>query len=289
MKVLGTGLSGLVGSRIVELLSSKYDFEDISFDTGVDITDRKRVFEKIKNSQASIIFHLAAKTNVDACEVDKSLGQDGDAWKINVLGTQNIADACSQTNKKLIYISTDFVFDGTKDFYSENDIPNPVNWYARTKYEGEKIVQALKTPWIITRIAYPYRAEFERLDFARAILKRLQEGLTVVAITDHIFTPTFIDDIAFGLDALIKNNSQGTFHVVGSQFLTPYDAAILAAKEFGFDQSLIAKTTRSEYFKGRAERPFQLAIKNDKIKSLGVKMRTLEEGIREIRIQMSNS
>lgn len=290
MKILGTGLTGLVGSRIVELLKDKYKFENLSRSSGVDIADKNQVLEKIRNSDAQIVLHLAAKTDVDGCEKDKALGKDGEAWKINVEGTRNVADACSEANKKLIYISTDFVFDGINPplgGYSEEDIPNPINWYAQTKYEGEKIVMALKTPWIIARIDSPYRAAFEKIDFARAILKRLQEGLLVTAVADHIFTPIYIDDIASALDALISNNSQGISHVVGNQSLTPYDAALLIAKTFNFDQNLILKTTRAEFFKDRAPRPFQLILKNDRITKLGVRMRTFEEGLREIKSQIN--
>lgn len=289
MKVLGTGLDGLVGSRIVELLSSKYQFENLSISTGVDITSRDIVLERIKNSDAPIVLHLAAKANVDGCELDKVLEENGDAWKINVLGTQNVVDGCLQSNKKLIYFSTDFVFEGTNPpagGYSEEDIPNPINWYAKTKYTGEKIIQNSKIPWIIVRIASPYRAKFERLDFARAILKRLQERLPITAVIDHIFTPTYIDDIAFAMDNLIKNNLHGIFHVVGSQSLTPYEAAFLIAKEFGLASSKITKTTRAEFFNNRAPRSFQLALKNDKIGKLGIKMRTFEEGLREIKKQV---
>ncbi|MBI2614022.1 MAG: SDR family oxidoreductase [Candidatus Levybacteria bacterium] len=292
MKILGTGLDGLVGSRIVELLGDKYAFENLSISTGIDITNRDDVLEKVKNSDAQIVLHLAAKTNVDGCELDKPLGEKGDAWRINVCGTQNVVDGCLQSNKKLIYISTDFVFDGTNPplgGYSEEDIPNPINWYAKTKYEGEKIVQNLKTPWIIARIASPYRAMFERLDFARAILKRLQDGLPVAGVTDHIFTPTFIDDIVVALYTLIENSSQGIFHVVGSQSLTPFDASHLIAKEFDLDGSQISQTTRTEFFNNRAPRSFQLALKNDKIGKLGIKMKTFEEGLKEIKSQMSKN
>lgn len=287
MKILGTGLSGLVGSRIVELLKDRYEFES----SDVDITDKDNIQSQIKNSNASIVLHLAAKTDVDGCEEDKSLGKDGAAWMVNVIGTKNIADACLESGKKLIYISTDFVFNGINPpagGYSEEDIPNPVNWYARTKYTGEKIVQSLSCPWIITRIAYPYRSSFLRNDFFRAILSRLQRNEQVLAVTDHIFTPTFVDDIANAIDTLIKNNCTGIFHVVGTQSLTPYDAAILIAKKFGFDQSLIAKTTRAEFFKDRAPRPFHLALKNDKIENLGVKMKGFEEGLREIKSELSS-
>ena len=287
MKILGTGLTGLVGSRIVELLRDKYEFENLSRSSGVDITSKNQILEKIKNSDAQIVLHLAAKTDVDGCEKDKALGQEGEAWKINVDGTRNIADACWKAKKKLIHISTDFVFDGTKDIYFEEDAPNPINWYAKTKYEGEKIVQKLECPWNIIRIAYPYRANFAKPDFFRAILNRLEENERVTAVTDHIFTPTYIDDIAFALDVLINSNSQGIFHIVGNQNLTPFNAANLIADKFKLDKSKINKTTRSKFFNNRAPRPFQLALRNDKIAKLGVRMRTFEEGIEEIRSQIN--
>lgn len=279
-------MTGLVGSRIVELLKDKYEFENISRSTGVDIANKDSILHKIESSNSPIILHLAAKTDVDGCEKDKVFGEDGEAWRINVLGTQNVTDACSQANKKLIYISTDFVFGGTKEVYFEQDIPNPINWYARTKYEGEKIVQKSNSPWVIARIAYPYRASFSKLDFFRAILNRFKKNEQVFGVTDHIFTPTFVDDIAFAIDGLIKSNEYGIFHAVGSQSLSPYDAAILIAKEFNLDLSKIIKTTRAQYFKNRASRPFKLALKNAKITKLGIHMRTFEEGIKEIKRQI---
>ncbi len=291
MKILGTGLDGLVGSRIVELLSSKYQFENNSISTGLDITDRDAVLEKIKTSNAQVVLHLAAKTDVDGCEKDKALAKDGEAWKINVEGTRNVVDACDESGKKLIYISTDFVFDGENPpslGYDENDSPNPLNWYAKTKYEGEKLVQGSKCPWTIIRIAYPYRLSFVKNDFVRAILKRLETGMTVFAVSDHIFTPTFIDDIAFAINMLIRKEERGLFHVVGSQHLSPYEAALMIADAFSFDRKNIIKTTRSEYFKQRAYRPFKLVLKNDKIENLGIKMRTLKEGLRELKKQISN-
>jgi len=290
MKVLGTGLTGLVGSRIVELLADKYEFENLGRSSGVDIVDKNQVLEKIKTSDAQIILHLAAKTDVDECEKDKALRQDGEAWRINVEGVRNVAAACLQTNKKLIYVSTDFVFDGENQplgGYAEDDLPNPINWYAQTKCEGEKIVQNLKAPWIIIRIAYPYRANFAKPDFFRVILGKLQEEKPIAAIADNIFTPTLIDDISSAFDILINSNSQGIFHVVGSQSLTSFEAANLIADGFNLDKSKISKTTRSEFFNNRATRPFQLALRNDKITKLGVRMKTFEEGIREIKSQLN--
>ncbi len=289
MKILGTGLSGLVGTRLIELLSSEYNFEDLSLATGIDITNKEQVFQKIKDSNAPVVLHLAAKTYVDGCEEDKIFAKFGEAWKINVEGTRNIVDACSKASKKLIYFSTDFIFDGRNPptgGYTEEDIPDPINWYATTKYEGEKIINRSNLNWTIIRLAYPYRANFVKKDFVRSLIQKLQAGENLKMVTDHVMTPTFIDDIALALDVLIKENALGIFHVVGSQFVTPYEAAIKIADFFNFDKSLISTTTRDIYFKGHAQRSFRLALKNDKIAKLGVKMKTFDEGLIELKKQI---
>lgn len=303
MKILGTGLTGLVGSRFTELLDSAHEFDHINLENGINILDKDSVFKAISSSNASVVMHMAAKTNVDGCELDKKrdkeiLGfknvndrenawvKEQTAWAVNVFGTQNIVDACKKTSKKIVYISTDFVFDGTKKSFSEESDPNPINWYAKTKYEGEKVVQQSGADFLIVRLAYPYRALFERNDFVRGIIARLQKGEGLSMITDHVMVPTFIDDLVNALDVLIRTEQQGIFHVVGSQKITPYDAAMGIASVFELDHSLISKTTRQEYFAGKAPRPFCLYLKNDKISRIGIEMSTFDKGIREVKNQM---
>lgn len=284
MKILGTGLTGLVGSRIVELLSPNHEFEHIGPSTGVDITDQQSVIDAISRSDASVVLHFAAKTDVDGCEKDKFLGEYGDAWKVNVLGTENVIAGCEKSGKKIVYISTDFVFDGTKQTpYTEEDIPNPINWYSQTKWEAEKRVQIAVIPWNILRLAYPYRTTFQKLDFVRVILKRLQQGEEVKMVTDHVMSPTYIDDIAYALSTLLEKDQQGIFHCVGSEFVSPFEAGNLIAKTFGVDHSLIKETTREEFFKNRAERPFYLGLSNAKIQKLNVIMSGFEEGLQKLK------
>ncbi len=289
MKIFTIGGSGLVGTRIAELLKDKYTLDDLSLTNGVDITDPSSL-DIIKNdTEHEVVLHLAAKADVEGCEKDKQLGEQGPAYIINVNGTKNVVDACKASNKKLLYISTDFVFDGKKELpnnYTEEDKPNPMNWYAMTKYKGEEVVQNSGLNFAILRIAYPFRADdFElKKDFVHAIMGRLANNQPITAVTDHIMTPTFIDDIAYAIDAIITNNATGVYHVVGSQSLNPYEAFTLMADRFGYNKSLISKTTREEFFKGKAPRPFNLSISNDKIKKLGVTMRTFEEGLKEIKV-----
>ena len=305
MKILVTGLSGLVGSRFPDLLGDSYEFEGITRELGVDITDEALINQKIFSSDAQIVLHLAAKTDVDGCEKDKEIDEkflaqkDFDrqewvnkktAWTINVLGTKYIVEACKKTNKKIIFVSTDFVFDGDKsqdEGYIEENTQNPINWYGKTKYEAEKLVLGSGLDWAIIRPAYPYRANFaKKNDFLRVILQRFKNGQSLNMITDHIMTPTFIDDFVYATDSLIKTNSNGIFNVVGDQFISPYECAVLVAEKFNFDKGLITQITRKEYFKDKAQRPFFLGLKNDKIKNMGIKMRSFENALEEVKKQI---
>lgn len=310
VKIIGTGLSGMIGSTITRILSNRYSFEDLSFDTGVDIRNRDVLHDCIGKSDARVVIHMAAKADVDGCEKDKTqdiemLGYKDIAdqsklenkeigklnwqqWKdintafaINVVGTKNIVEACQRYHKTLIYISTDFVFDGTKSTtYTESDKPNPVSWYSRTKYLGEQLVQKSHTNYCILRLAYPYgTTSVIKKDFVRNIQSKLVLGETISGITDNLFTPTFVPDIAEALDVLIQKKAQGVYHVVGSTSLSSYDAIVAIARHFGYDTSLLEKTTNVNYYSGRAVRPRYLAISNAKITAMGVSMKTFEEGL----------
>ncbi|MSU25656.1 MAG: NAD-dependent epimerase/dehydratase family protein [Candidatus Levybacteria bacterium] len=270
----------------------------MSRSSGINIVDRSSVFNAIEKSDSSIVLHMVAKSDIDTCELDReedierkekieNLSLASSAWAINVEGTRNIVDTCNKTGKKIIYISTDFVFDGAKDFYFDGDRENPINWYGQTKFEGEKLVKAAMVPLAIFRIAYPYRASFIRNNFFRSIMKRLESRQQVSAVIDHHFTPTFIDDLALFINAFISNWQDGIFHVVGNGSLTPYDACIDIVDIFGYDKNLIFSTTRAEFFKNRAERPFNLIMKSDKLKKLDIEMNSFKEGLKIIKKQLS--
>ncbi len=285
MKILGFGLNGMVGTRVVQLLHDSYQFENVSRATGIDIVSENQVLQKISTSDAPIIFNFAAKTNVDACELDKTLGESGETWRINVNGVKNIVDACQKTGKKLLHISTDFVFDGENapsDGYSENDTMNPINWYGITKAKADELIMHSNSAFIIIRLAFPYTFLTSNKHFVSVMYSRLLNGQKVAGITDEKFTPTWIDDIALLIDSLLHKNATGLYHVGGTQITTPYGAALAIAETFAFNKSLISPTTREKYFSGKATRPFNTSLKNDKIKKLGLSLISFDDGLRKI-------
>jgi dTDP-4-dehydrorhamnose reductase len=276
LKIALTGADGLVGSRILELLRNDFEFIPLP-QKKMNITDIDQVNAVLKDINFDIFFHLAAYTNVPGAEINKEL-----CYKINMDGTKNVFDVVKAKGKKFIYISTDFVFDGVNPPYNEDSIPNPTSVYAASKFEGEKIV---KDSAMIVRIAYPYRASFEmKRDFFRTFKFYLENKKPLSMITDSLMTPTFIDDIAYGLKYLFQNFTPEIFHLTGGMSLSPYDAAILVAKTFGLDQSLIGKTTYEEYVKGKARLPKLADIRS--IKNNFYKMKTFQEGLEEIKKQL---
>lgn len=285
LPILATGLSGLVGTRVKELLSDSFDFTDLSLATGINITDQNQVEEAFAQSEAKTVLHMAAKTDVDACEDDKILGEEGGAWQVNVRGTENIAEAGSKSGKRIVYISTDFVFDGTKESYLESDQPNPLSWYGYTKFLGEERLLEKDQNVTIVRISYPYRKEYhEKKDFVHKMKEVMLQKHEIYGLTDHIFTPTFVDDIAGALQLLLARDLPGIYHVVGDTSLTTLKAAGMIADCFKIKAEIIP-LTRAVYFKDRAFRPFKLALNNDKIQKLGISLKGFREGLEEVKKQ----
>jgi len=293
-KIIGTGLSGLVGSRIVELLKNKFEFIDFSLDTGVNILDNASLSTAFEmNKDAVAVLHLAAFTDTNAAWEQRG-NKDGLCYQLNVVGTQNILDLAKKYNQQFIYISTDFVFDGTKITpYTEQDLPNPIEWYGETKYLGEKVITDSAYPnYNISRITYPYRAEFEtKVDIIRKVITKLKNKEEIKMFSDQICTYTFIDDIATALGYFIENKTTGIYHLVGSSSHSPYDMCLKVAEVFGFDKSLISASNLDEFIKSQPDgsRPWQktLITSNQKAKNLGLNFKTLTEGLEEIKNQMN--
>ncbi|MEK7802439.1 MAG: sugar nucleotide-binding protein, partial [Pseudomonadota bacterium] len=286
MNIIGTGLSGLVGSRVVEILASKHTFLNLSLETGVDITNHKMVYEKVAQSDAPWVLHFAAYTDVQGAENERNLKVDSLAWKVNVLATQHIADVCMTLGKHMMYLDTDYAFAGEKKRYTEEDAPDPKGWYATTKTEGANAVGALGDKGLVLRISNPYRANpVGKKDFVHKMLERLQQNLGIAAPTDQLFVPTFIDDIANAISLLLDQSSYGIYHVVGSTSLSPFDAAKTVARVFDCDQGQITATTFAQYFLGRSPIPQYAELSNDKIQKLGVVMRSFTEGLAEVKRQ----
>ena len=276
-KIAVTGASGLVGTRIMELLSEKFEFIPLSVKE-MDITDKDSVHRLLGNLSYDLLLHLAAYTNVVGAETEKEK-----AFLINEMGTQNLLDVVSSEKKEFIYISTDFVFDGGSQPYTEKSIPHPLTVYGASKFAGEK---AVGKEGMIVRISYPYRSIFEaKKDIVRKVKSFLEAGKPLSMVEDSLIVPTFIDDIAEGLGYLMNNFSNEVFHLVGKDAMSPFTLATTIANVFNLDTSLVGKTTYAKYFADKAKGPQYGDIRSEK--NTFYSMHTFEEGLHIIKKQLN--
>ncbi len=269
MKIALTGASGMMGSRFIELNAGAHTIIPFS-STDLDITDESKTEEILARTDFDILLHLAAYTNVNGAELEKEK-----AHAINVNGTRNVFNAVQNLKKQMIYISTDFVFDGKLPPFDELSTPSPVGYYAETKYEGEKIVEKNA---MIVRISYPYGYSSPiKQDFMWKMQSLLSEGKTLNMITDSAMNPTFIDDVVSGLYYLATHYEPTIYHLVGSKSYTPFEVGTIIAKRYGFSSELIQPTTFQEFSKGNAPRPQYSIITSTR--NTFQPMRNFEEGL----------
>jgi dTDP-4-dehydrorhamnose reductase len=261
-KLIVTGLSGLLGSRMSHLAKGRVDLVGADIVEGVDITAPLQMLRIAEdNSDAEALIHLAAFTDVSA-----AFKQNGDAsglcWRLNVLGTRNVAAACEAFGIHMIHVSTDFVFDGAKTQpYVETDPVNPIEWYGQTKLEAEQAVMQSES-WSMARIAFPYvPGGGVRPDLVETIRGKLASGQPAQLFDDQFITPTLADDIIEGLFLLARTRPQRElFHLTGSSSLSPYDLGQEIAKAFGLNSKLVQRSSLTDYLK-KDPRPRQKSLR----------------------------
>lgn len=268
MRMLLTGGSGLFGQTFIGLAGEShqlyvtYNQHPIDFKNAfrLDIRDTEKVKNLIEKLTPEIIIHSAAFTNVDKCESKKE-----EAYQINAKATENIAKAANKINAKLIYISTDYVFDGSKGLYKENDKTNPINYYGITKLEGEKAVREYCDDYIIARTAVIYG--FHKKNFATWIINELKNKRKIKIITDQWVSPTLNIDLAEQVLALIEEDKEGIFHTAGRERISRYDFALKIAEKFNLDKDLIDPIT-SNKMNWIAKRPKDSSLDVSKISNI---------------------
>ena len=239
MKLLVTGASGLVGTRICQIAClSHYDVYSVygqhvpTFGTPIklDITDSnaiEKAFEKVK---PDVTVHAAAITDVDECEKEKEL-----AWKTNVEATSVIARLCSTRNCFLVYISTDYVFDGEKGNYGETDPTAPVNYYGLTKLNGEEQVKKSNAQHCIARTSVIYGSipAAGKINFALWLMEKLRKGEEVKTVIDQWNSPTLNTNLAEMILEIVRTRTTGTYHLAGSTRLSRHEFAEKIAESTG--------------------------------------------------------
>ena len=244
MKILITGASGLVGARLVEFalgaghqVVQTYNEHHIESNSAfrVDIRNEKEAQKVVKDTSPDVIVHLASITDVDFCEREPKI-----ADSVNASATRTLAEECFNVGGHFVYVSTDYVFDGSRGHYTESDRPNPANTYGRSKLKGEEFTRVASETFCVVRTSVVYGwGRKSRQNFGSWMYAELKAGRPVEVVKNQYCSPTLNSQLARMLLEVAQNRLPGTIHLAGASRLSRYDFARLLANEFNFETKLI--------------------------------------------------
>lgn len=297
-RILVTGSNGLLGQKLVVALSEYggvqliatsieknclgnkvgYEYEPL------DITDKEQVDVLFEKHKPHHVINTAAMTNVDACETNKELCR-----KVNVEAVGHLIEACNKHNTHLIHLSTDFVFDGENGPYKEDDKPNPLCYYAETKYESEKLLQQSNIKWAIIRtiIIYGIADGLERTNVVLWAKDSLEKGKPMYVVDDQFRAPTLAEDLASGCILAARAEATGIYHIAGKDIMSILELVYRVADFYDLDKSIVTSVS-SDKLNQLAKRPPHTGFILDKaIRELGYNPHSFEEGLAIISRQLN--
>lgn len=301
-KILITGSNGLLGQKLVELISKDKNYRAIATARGenrlpasvsgydyesIDVTNREETLAKIKEIKPDYIIHTAAMTNVDQCETERDA-----CWELNVRATETLVEASRANDIFLLHLSTDFIFDGEKGPYDEEAEAKPISFYGVSKLAAERMIfkSANLIRWAVARtvLVYGIAHDMSRTNIVLWVKKSLEDGKNITVVNDQFRSPTLAEDLAMGCFLIIQKEAQGIYNISGKEVITPYEMAIRTADYFNLDKSLITETDSTK-FTQPAKRPPRTGFIIEKAeRDLGYKPHTFEEGIAVLASQLKS-
>ena len=290
MKILITGANGFLGHYLIKhLLQNDHhviatgkgdcrlpfnNFEGFEYAT-MDFTDPFAVHDVFEKYKPGVVIHAGAISKPDDCEQ-----QQWQAYVTNVEGTVTLLINAAEQKSFFIFVSTDFVFDGTRGMYTEEDVTAPVNFYGKTKAEAEEAVKEYEHGWAIARTVLVYGKPLAgRTNILSIVKEKLEKGEEYSVVDDQVRTPTYVEDLAAGIIAIAEKKAHGIYHLSGTDILTPYQMACMAADYLGLNKSLLKKVTAAD-FSQSAVRPLKTGFIIDKAKDqLGYVPLSFKEGL----------
>jgi len=272
MNILITGANGMLGEECVRRLSNihrittcdlqeKLEYDGSAVYQKLDIVDQAAVKEIIERIQPELIINCAAYTDVDGSEINRET-----AWNVNTGGVRNLLTAMAGKESKLIYISTDYVFDGNAGPYAEDQPTKPINYYGQTKLDAEKLIQKSGIPWAIIRTNVLYgNTTIQKASFVRWVIEKLQRFETISIVNDQFGNPTWSFGLAEAIQKIIDKKATGLYHYAGKDYISRFEFALKIAGVYDLDPMLIRKTT-TRALNQKAPRPYQAGLTCEKIK-----------------------
>lgn len=263
MRILVTGVKGQLGHDVVNEMK-KRGLDPVGVDLEeMDITDKEACVKVITEAKVDAVIHCAAYTAVDAAEDNVELCR-----KVNSQGTRNIAEVCRDLDIKMMYISTDYVFDGqgTRP-WEPDDARNPLNVYGQTKYEGELAVEELVKKFFTVRIAWVFGVNGK--NFIKTMLRIGKERGAASVVDDQIGSPTYTYDLARLLVDMIQTEKYGRYHATNEGLCSWYEFACEIFRQAGMDQVKVTPVHTSEYPASKAKRPMNSRMSKEKLTENG--------------------
>ncbi len=307
-KLLIIGASGLTGYKLANLSAQKFEVYGSYNNRAVTIenceifqldkTDKEKIDSVIKELKPNIIVDCSALHNVDYCETHHE-----ETWNVNVNSPSYITDLCKEINARFIYISTDYVFDGTAKKYNEKSKTNPLNYYGISKLRAEEKIATSGISYAIARTSLVFgwnpgelkgqkSSSGKTMNFVIWALNKLRDGESLKIVNDQFSTPTLADNLAEFLLSLANSTVSGIFHTVGAECINRYEFTLKIAKIFNINRKLITPVS-SDMFKQVAKRPMRCCLDVNKAQLLlKVKPLSIEESLLKMKAQekeMKNS
>jgi dTDP-4-dehydrorhamnose reductase len=286
MKILVTGANGLLGQKLSALLLEDNAVYPVLTSRGklafpvyrgefrsMDIIKKDEVDRVLQETRPDVVINTAAMTLVDQCETN----QDA-CWGANVTAVENLIAACQSIGAHLIHVSTDFIFDGSEGPLDETALPNPVNFYGKSKAAAEQLLINSQINWSILRtvLVYGITIDMARSNIVLWVKENLEQGKPIRVVNDQWRTPTLAEDLAQGCYLAAIKKATGIFNISGKDFITPYDIALISS-------------TNSNEFKQAARRPLKTGFVIEKArKQLGYEPHSFDGGLQLLAQQIAH-
>jgi len=298
-KILITGANGLLGQKLVSLLSKNDNVmliatargecrfsipENVSYQN-LDITNAEDCKSLMDQFQPDALIHAAAMTQVDACETEPELCDS-----INVTGVQNLIQAIGERNTHFVHISTDFIYEGDEDQYFEDSKVNPLSYYGVSKWKSEQLFENVKFPYSILRtvLVYGVLEDLSRSNIVLWAKGALEKGQEINVVDDQFRCPTLAEDLALACLQVVEEKATGVYHVSGKDFLSILELVFQIADYWNLDKSLINSIVTSS-LNQPAKRPAKTKLNiNKAIQQFNYQPKSFREGLALVDEQLQN-
>jgi dTDP-4-dehydrorhamnose reductase len=258
MRFLITGSAGLIGSQVVKDLEKQKQivyscYNETKPSNGIpvklNLTNQNNIKETIHQIKPDRIIHLAAMTGVDQCEEEQGL-----VMNINAIATETIAKEAAKQHAFLVYVSTDYVFDGKEGMKKEYDLPNPVGCYGKSKLAGEIALNNIASGWCIARTSTPFGVHPKKKSFPLWVKENMELKKEISILVDQFTSPTYVPNLSKMLIEIATKEISGIIHLAGATRISRYEFAELIADKLDLDKKLLIPT-KTENMNWKAQRP----------------------------------